>query len=103
MRLISFEQDGVAGVGVMIGDDGFVDLATAEAVLLIGAAATRGQANVGLEFAIGDVEESADTVAALALGDRCGAVAGPVHHAHAALAELAEVSRVTIEAAEQCR
>ena len=29
MRLISFEQDGVAGVGVMIGDDGFVDLATA--------------------------------------------------------------------------
>ena len=29
MRLISFEQDGVAGVGVMTGDDGFVDLAAA--------------------------------------------------------------------------
>ncbi|MBT6293000.1 MAG: tandem-95 repeat protein, partial [Rhodospirillaceae bacterium] len=45
-----------------------VDVATAEAILLVGAAATRGQANVGLEFAINDAEESADSAAALALG-----------------------------------
>ena len=29
MRLISFEDNGQAGVGVMVGDDGFIDLATA--------------------------------------------------------------------------
>lgn len=29
MRLISFEDDGRAGVGVMVGDDGFIDLAQA--------------------------------------------------------------------------
>ena len=30
MRLISFEDDGQAGVGVMVGDDGFIDLAAAQ-------------------------------------------------------------------------